>query len=80
MEVIFFLLMSSILQYIEDDLFVCVFWYIKLFRLFNAKFIFIQVNSSISKNSVKHKFTFWYSKIFLFQAIQFYQTDLIQTI
>ena len=46
----------------------------------NAKFIFIQKNCSISNNSVKPKYTIWLSKTFLFQAIQFSQTDQIQTI
>ena len=41
-------------------LFVCVFiclgsWHINLSRLFNAKFIFIHVNSSISNNSMLSK-------------------------
>ena len=33
-------------------LFVCLWWRINLCRLFNAKSIFIQINSSISSNSV----------------------------
>ena len=39
-------------------LFVCVIlWHTNLCRLFNVKSIFIQINSSISYNSIKHKFT-----------------------
>ena len=34
-----------------------VLWHINHCRLFNAKFIFIQINSSISNNSVWHKCT-----------------------
>ena len=55
-------------------------WYINFCRLFNAKSIFIQIVSFISNNSVKHVYTVWFSKTFLFQAIQFSQTVLIQTI
>ena len=44
-------------------------WHINHCRLFNAKFISIQINSSILNNSVKHKHTL--SKTFLFHAIQF---------
>ncbi len=36
-------------------LFVWVLWHINLCRLFNAKSIFIQINSSISNNSVWQK-------------------------
>ena len=66
-------------------MFVCVFeggglWLINLCRLFNAKSIFIQIISFISKNSVSHVYTVKLSKTFLFQAIQFSQTVLIQTI
>ena len=50
-----------------------------LCRLFTVKSIFIQTNSSISNNSVKHEFIL-IVKIFLFQGIQFSQTVLIQTI
>ena len=32
-------------------------WHINLCKLFNAKCIFIQINSSISNNSVYHKYT-----------------------
>ena len=32
-----------------------VLWLINLFMLFNAKSIFLEINSSISNNSVKHK-------------------------
>ena len=43
--------------------------------LFNAKHIFIHINSSISKNSVQYKYSFVYIllnvKIVLFQTIQF---------
>ena len=42
--------------------------------------MFIQISSSISNNSVKHKYTVYLSKTFLFQAIQFSQTVLIQTV
>ena len=38
--------------YNHKCLFVCVLWHINLCRLFNAKFIFIQIISSISNNSV----------------------------
>ena len=48
--------------------------------LFNGKSIFIQIISSISNNSVKHEYTVQLSKTFLFQAIQFIQTVLIQLI
>ena len=45
-------------QYFYVCLFVCLdSWYIKFFCLFNAKSIFIQINSFISNNSVKHKST-----------------------
>ena len=50
-----------------------VLWHINHCRLFNAKSIFIHINSSISKNSVLHKYTVEMSKTFLFQAIQFSQ-------
>ena len=55
-------------------LFVCLFvlWHINLCRLFNAKSIFIQIISISTP--------FYCQKIFLFQAIQFSQTVLIQTI
>ena len=49
-------------------------------KLFNAESIFIQMNSCISNNSVKHEYTVELSKTFLFQTIQFSQTVLIQTI
>ena len=62
------------------DLVGWVLWNIYLCRLFNAKPIFIHINSSISTNSVKHKYTVQLSKTFLFQAIQFGQTVLIQEI
>ena len=55
-------------------------WHINLCRLFNAKSIFMQIVSSISNNSVLHEYTVWLSKTFLFQAIQFIQTVLIQFI
>ena len=49
-----------------------------------VKSIFIRIISSISKNSGYHKFKCKYevllSKAFLFQAIQFNQTVIIQTI
>ena len=38
---------------------------------FNAKLIFIQIISSISSNSVKHKYTVYLSNTVQFQAIQF---------
>ena len=38
------------------DLFIWALWDINLCRLFNAKSIFIQINSSISNNSVQHKY------------------------
>ena len=41
---------------------------------------FLYKSSSISNNSVKHKYTVQLSKTFLFQVIQFSQTVLIQTI
>ena len=37
---------------IQFSLFVWVLWHINLCRLFNAKFIFIQINSFISSNTV----------------------------
>ena len=37
-----------------NKLFTCVLWHINHCRLFNVKSIFIQIISSISKNSVKH--------------------------
>ena len=40
-------------------LFVCGLWYINLCRLFNAKSIFIQINSSISNNTVSYKYSFF---------------------
>ena len=49
------------------SLFIWVLWNINICRLFNAKSIFIQINSSISKT-------------FLFRDNQFTQTVLIQTI
>ena len=58
--------------YIYKYMFVC--------KLFKPKFIFIQINGYISNNFVKHKCSVKLSKSFLFQAIQFNQTDLIQTI
>ena len=51
-----------------------------LCRLFNAKSIFIQINGSISNNSVKQKYTVQQSKTFLFQAIYFSQMVLTQEI
>ena len=39
-------------------LFGWVLWHINPCRLFNAKSIFIQINSSLSNNSVKYKYTF----------------------
>ena len=66
------------------NLFVCLFvwvlWHINFCWLFNAKSIFIQMNSSISNYTIQPKYTVYLSKIFLFQAIQFSQTVLIQTI
>ena len=41
---------------------------------------FLNLNSSISNNSVKHKYIVQLSKTFLFQAFQFSQTVLIKTI
>ena len=55
-------------------------WHINLCRLFYAKSIFIQIFCSISNNSVKHEYKIYLSKTFLFQAIQFSQTVLIQPI
>ena len=44
---------KNTLQYKENsESVVWVLWYINLCRLFNAKFIFIQIISSISNNSV----------------------------
>ena len=40
----------------------------------------MQIVSSISKNSVYYEYTVYMSKTFLFQAIQFIQTVLIQLI
>ena len=53
-------------------------WHINLCRLFKAKSIFIQIISSISNNSIVHEYTVELSKTFLFQAIQFIQTVIIQ--
>ena len=62
-------------------LLVCwVLWHINLCRLFNAKSIFMQIVSSISKYSISHAYTRLIVKTFLFQAIQFIQTVLIQLI
>ena len=62
--------------------FVCllvgVLWHINHCRLSNAKTIFIQINTSISKNSVYHRYTVQLSKTFPFQVIKFIQTVLIQ--
>ena len=44
-------------------------WHINHCRLFNAKFIFIQINTSILNDSVKHKYAVQLSKTFVFQAI-----------
>ena len=60
------------------SLFVWVLWHINICRLFNAKSIFIQVNCSISNNSVFHKYTVLSSKIVLFQAIQFSLAVIIE--
>ena len=49
-------------------------WHINFRRLFNVKTIFMKIVSSISNNSI------YLSKTFLFQAIQFIQTVLIQPI
>ena len=57
-----------------------VLWHINLCWLFNTKSIFIQINNTISNNSAEHKYIFQLSKPFLFQAIQFAQTVLIQAI
>ena len=57
-------------QYFVFRLFVLFLWHINLYRLFNAKSTFIHINSSISNNSVKHKYTDQLSKTFLFQTIQ----------
>ena len=38
-------------------LFCLVLWHINHYRLFNIKSIFMHINSSISNNSVKHKYT-----------------------
>ena len=38
----------------------------------------MQIVSSISNNSVEHEYSVYLSKTFLFQAIQFIQTELIQ--
>ena len=51
-------------------------WHINHCRLFNAKSIFIHINSSISNNSVWRKWIFFAYKLFnvktvLFQEIQF---------
>ena len=57
--------------YLKKNLFVWVLWHINLCRLFNAKCIFMQLNTSISDNSVSYKYTAYLSKTFLFQVIQF---------
>ena len=64
---------------ISVSLFVCVLCHINFCGPFNAKSIFIQINSSISNNSVLPKSTVSSSKTFLFQVMQFSQTVLIQT-
>ena len=49
-------------------------WHVNHYRLRNAKSIFIQINSSISNNSVEHEYIFYTqlnAKIVLFQTIQF---------
>ena len=62
----------SILYYkIDFWLIVWVSWHVKLCRLFYTKSIFLQINSSSSKKSVKSKYSVEFSKTFLFQAIQF---------
>ena len=54
-------------------------WHNNHCRLFNAAFIFIQINNSISNNSIKYKYTIQLSKTFLFQVMNS-QTFLIQKI
>ena len=70
----------EILWNIWCGLVVWVLWHINLWMLFNAKTIFIQINSSISNNSDKREYTVQLSKTFLFQAIEFSQTVHFQTI
>ena len=60
-----------------------VLWHINHCRLFNAKSIFIHINSSISNNLVEYKYSFLFphcemSKTVLFQAIQFSISTLFQ--
>ena len=54
-----------------------VLWHINNCSLFNAKSIFIHINSSISNNSVQHEYTVQLSKTDLFQTIQFSQQSLM---
>ena len=48
---------SSKFFFISSWLVVCVLWHINLCRLFKAKFIFLQIISSNSNNSVEHEYT-----------------------
>ena len=45
----------------KEEVIVCLFvwvsWYINIFRLFITKYIFKQINNSISYNSGYHKYT-----------------------
>ena len=66
--------------FVFDGLVVWVLWHMNDCWLFNTVSIFIQVSSSTLQSLVKHKYTVQLSKTFLFKAIQFSQTVLIQTI
>ena len=61
--------------------FVWVLWHINHWELCNAKSIFIQINSSISNNSVQHKFNrqkLFYFKLFsLVKQFAFKQLNLV---
>ena len=48
---------DEMIRYILQSFDLFVLWHINLCRLFNAKSIFIKINSSISNYSVEHKYT-----------------------
>ena len=57
-------------------LFVRVLWHINLWRLFNAKSIFMQINSSISNNSVLYKYSFLFTHSSMSEQFYFKQFSL----
>ena len=83
---VFFLLFFSfcLVVWIYLVSFRLVLWHINNSRLFNAKSIFIHTNSSISNNSVNHKYSILFTqlnlKTVLFQAIQFSISTLFSSI